>query len=91
MSIEHIVLHVFLDYGNIQFSIRYSSKLGIYKTVRWGPEFVIFSENKRTTVKNNSQSANRLGEIKPSTNEVITKITAIKNIETKQNKKIVKS
>ena len=83
MSIEHIILHVFLDYGNIQFSIRYSSELGFTKKVRWGLEF-IFSENKTTTVKSNSQSANRLGEIKPSTNEVITKITAIKTH--KQNK-----
>ena len=90
MSIEHIILHVFLDYGNIQFSIRYSSELGFTKKVRWGLEF-IFSENKTTTVKSNSQSANRLGEIKPSTNEVITKITAIKNTQRKQNKKIVKS
>ena len=36
MSIEHIILHVFLDYGNIQFSIRYSSKLGIYKKSQVG-------------------------------------------------------
>ena len=45
MYIEHIILHVFLDYGNIQFSIRYSSKLRIYKK-KWGGDQNLLSFKK---------------------------------------------
>ena len=55
------------------------------------PEFVIFWEKKKNYFLKNSQFANCLGEIKPSTDEVFTKITAIKYTQTKQKEKIVKS
>ena len=46
MYTEHIILHVFLDYGNISFSIRYSSKLGIYKKKGRGYQNLLSFEKK---------------------------------------------